>query len=480
MSAEDINVSLQRLIGRIKTTQVQIANDQKEILGLAISVRDLDDKIRRPGLEGQKKATLQTAYDTDNDKLVEVQGRLADAEATLAGYIAEKGQLMQQLLDATAASGGADLPAEGRTVQGSQISSIPIFDGSPGTDGEAWIRLVDRAKDQFGWSSRQTAQTARNRLTGDARLFVDNNEIEGLRGLDDWDEGDENLRAMLVDKFGFTYSAATAAHALEDLKQSTGETVDQFYERVRLAVSKFLADMEKTGAHQATYANMFQRLTFTHFKGGIFGAYRQSIYTAPTERQPNTPRALLEAARVVELEAGKSKKDVVYKKVNEVSKHTGPDEPRFSASAGAEKTEEDDKPAEEKPEGAVAQELQELKKSVEALNKKVPNPPQRGGRGRGNWRGGRGRGRGGGRWQRGRGRGGGGRGACNGCGAFDHWWRECPQNAQNGAQGAWPPHQGGPAFNPYRGRGRGGFPFHNNEITFSDDGFFDGSMSGNF
>ena len=471
--APELNVQLQRVLTRIKATHLQISNTQKEILGLTISVADLEAKINQPGLTAEQRVTFQTAYDNDLTKRQEAQSRLSDEEAALASLVAEKKALMTQLLEATATGDLTPESLEQRSVQGSLISSIPLFDGSPGVDGEAWIRLVDRAKDQFGWTSRQTAQTARNRLTGDARMFVDNNEVEGLAGIDTWDEEPDNLRGMLIDKFGYTYSAATAAHALEDLKQATNETVDQFYERVRFAVSKFLADMEKTGPHEATYRNMFQRLTFTHFKGGIFSSYRQAIYNAASDRQPSTPRVLLEAARVVELEAGKSRKDVVFKKVAEIQATDEADQAfvaskeEAAAAAPIEKNEKKD-------------EMEELRKEVEAINKKVQQQqqPQRGRGGPGRWRGGRWRGRGG-RGQRGGGRGR-GRGSCNGCGAHDHWWRECPQNPQR----QWPQQQGGPAFNPYQqfGRGNGNppnWPRGNNEIMFSDDGFFDPLGSGN-
>ena len=424
MSADEISAQLQRCLTKLKSLQLQVSNSQKEILGLTISVSDLAVQLNVPGLTAAQREQFQTGYDTDHAKLQEAQARLVDEEMALAAMAAEKKQLTTQLLEATA-TGDLSSTTDGvehRSVQGSQISSIPMFDGSPGVDGEAWIRLVDRARDQFGWTARQTAQTARNRLTGDARMFVDNNEVEGLAGIDNWADGPDNLRSMLIDKFGYTYSAATAAHALEDLKQATNETVDQFYERVRFAVSKFLADMEKTGPHVVTYQNMFQRLTFTHFKGGIFPSYRQAIYNAASDRQPSTPRVLLEAARVVELEAGKSKKDVVFKKINEMRAGEEADlafvQPAEAAAVSA--------PKEEEPK---TDEVEELKKEVEAINKKMQQQQQQRGGGRGRGRGGnRWRGRGGGRWRGGgRGR---GRGSCNGCGAHDHWWRECPQNPQ--------------------------------------------------
>ena len=465
MAATELTTQLNRVLDRIQAGQKIITDAQKAALGLNISLSELSEKALEKGLDASAKVAIQQQFENDTQKLVDTNAKLNDAEKDLSGLLAEKAELVRKLKDLVETDAAA-LPTMDSAVQGSQISSIPVFDGSPGVDGDAWIRTVDRAKDQFNWTSRQTAQTARNRLTGEARLFVDNQEMEGLPGTQDWDQGSANLRDMLLDKFGYRYNAATAAHALEDLKQTASDTVDQFYEKVRFSVSKFMADQEKTGAHLKAYQNMFQKLTYTHFKGGLFSSYRQAIFSSTSERQPTTPLQLLEAARSAELEAGKSKKDLVFKKVTEVTA-ANPEE-EFTSTVS--KTTPAGEETQKKPVPSPDPDLASLAKEVDAIQRQLQ---QRGrGRGRG---GGHRRGYGGRGWRGAKGRGG-GRGGCNGCGAADHWWRQCPQNPnrampgqQQGQRGGWLQYQGGagPAGNPFQGG-----PKLNNELTFND-GFYD-------
>lgn len=477
---DELNTQLEAVLNRIKTNQTNLRTLQTTVLGLTISLNDLTVKLTAPGLASSAKAEVQRAVEKDNQKLGETQNEQVECEKQLGLLMAEKAQLMQQLADAQPDGAGKN-PIESVGVQGSQINSIPLFDGSAGVDGESWIKMVDRAKGQFNWTSKQTAQTVRNRLVGEARLFVDNQENEGLTGLQDWDEGRQNLRAMLVDKFGYSYSAATAAHALEDLKQNQGETVDQLYERIRFAVTKFLGDSDKsTPALLEAYRNMFQKLVFTHFKGGMFQQYRQAIYSSQADRHPTTARQLLEAARSAELEAGKSKKDVIFRKVAEIRganaapqeyEFVSTDEPHSDGAAAAEKDKKETAGGGQEPEKKEPS-LADLAKEIEALQKRLPPGKGKGGQ----WRG---RGRGGGRRGRGQGRGRGGRGGCNGCGAMDHWWRQCPQNPNQG--GAAPrgalQFQGGagPAHNPYQQQMQGGqqqWGRQANELTF-EEGFYE-------
>lgn len=437
---------LQATLTRIKAAQANVIGHQKNVVGLTLAVSDLTKEVIQEGLTAKARQDTQKKLDKETQKLSEAQDRVGEAEQELGDLVAEKAEIMRQLAEIQ----GRPPRAEGgdeAVVQGSQLASIPTFDGSATTDGEAWIRMVDRAMEQFGWTSRQTAQAVRNKMTGEARLFVDNQEDEGLPGTNTWNEGGDNLRKMLLDKYGFTYSAATAAHALEDLKQSTNETVDQFYERTRFAVSKFLSDMDKDGPHRETYQSMFRRLTFTHFKGGMFQQYRQAIYSAVAARQPTTPRALLEAARSAELEAGKSRKDVMYKKVAETILDEKDEEPEAEI-----KKDEDKTPEAKSLDATVA----ELAKEVEML--------RQGGRGRG----GRGRGRGG-RGGRGGGR---GRGACHGCGKNGHWWKQCFKNPNRQAPRPWQPWPQGaaaPANNPFM-RPPGN---RMNEMAYDDSGAYE-------
>ena len=49
-------------------------------------------------------------------------------------------------------------------VQGSQISTIPVFSGVAGLDGAAFADAIDQARDQYGWTEAQTAAVANGRF----------------------------------------------------------------------------------------------------------------------------------------------------------------------------------------------------------------------------------------------------------------------------------------------------------------------------
>ena len=66
------------------------------------------------------------------------------------------------------------LPKHIPQMQGSIIGQLPEFSGSYVADAEAFVKLIDSTKDQHNWQSRQTTQMVRSKLTGQARLFVDN------------------------------------------------------------------------------------------------------------------------------------------------------------------------------------------------------------------------------------------------------------------------------------------------------------------
>ena len=57
----------------------------------------------------------------------------------------------------------ADNNMAAQGVQGSQISSIPVFSGIAGLDGAAFADAIDQARDQFGWTEAQTAAVAKTR-----------------------------------------------------------------------------------------------------------------------------------------------------------------------------------------------------------------------------------------------------------------------------------------------------------------------------
>lgn len=409
---------LQSVINDIKRSKQAIQLLQTKRLGLEVSITALSKQVKDAESD-EDSAAKQALFKAEQQKLTDLDEELADQEMFLATSLSNKRELENKISDDSPTPRPAPSDPSMNVVQGGQIAAIPTFDGVSAAEAEKWIRMVDRYKQNFGWTSKQTAATVRNKLTGEASLFVDNNEDEGVGNCQEWDEHANGLRAMLLAKFGLTLSATTTSHALDDLQQGPTEMVDPFYERVRYAVTKFLTGFgRRTVAEKASYSNTYGRLVYNFFKAGIYASYRQRIFSAAAASHPPTHADLLAAARGVELEAGKSKKDVIPKAVSAME--VTEDKPLAESHL----KDEDMVTTDDSPSKAG---MEEMKKELDEIKRRLP-PPNRG-RGRGRGRRGRGGRRGG--WQRWRGGGGFRPGppqeGCHNCGAMDHWVRECPK-----------------------------------------------------
>lgn len=475
---EILVTELQGCITALKKLQDETRAIEGQVAGYEILVQDLRAQLRGAELPKAQRAPKQEDLQTELSKIAEAQTSLEANWRRITELTLERATLLDKLSTVptrqpeniydevnhgggAAASNASDYRKS--SVQGGQLASLPSFSGIPGTDGEAWLRQVDRAMKQFNWTDEQTATAARSKLKGDAMLFVDNQEDEDVEGLSRW-EGAKNLRSMLFERFSLTLSAATASHALDDLNQKTGETIDQLYDRVRYAVTKFLFDFQnkKTESYKAIY----QRLLFTQFKSSIHSSYRQAIFSSVQGQQPQTATELLEAARSTEKEAGKCKRDTLKKNVGEVATSTPTTEDDLQEGP----PQKDEEPS-----------LKDLIKEVEALKKGFARRG-RGGRGYG----GRGRGNGGRGGQqgspqvhtpfRGGGRGGAGRGHdprhCHNCGGRGHWKVQCPSFRPDTFPTGQGPH--GQGLPQQQQGGRGGGQGHQwrrqaNEVSFDED-----------
>ena len=65
-------------------------------------------------------------------------------------------------------------------VQGSQISSIPVFSGVAGLDGAAFADAIDQARDQFGWTEAQTAAVAKTRGGPAMTTWIRGQKAQGI------------------------------------------------------------------------------------------------------------------------------------------------------------------------------------------------------------------------------------------------------------------------------------------------------------
>lgn len=234
-------------------------------------------------------------------EILEAHSREAKYMTLWKKELAEEGLVEDNKRGLLDTSASAALSQGRSNMQGSSVQQVPLFSGVYGPEAEAWIKLVSRAKLQFGWTSSQTAQMVRGKLTGAAAYWADNqeNHQKNSKGLLEWDselDGADNFKEMLLKKFTVAVSATAATIAIDNLKQKQEESVDSFYERVRYAVSKLL--FINQGA--PNYVALFDNMIWVFFKSGLKPVYIERIFSADPESQPKTEDKLFEAAKSAE------------------------------------------------------------------------------------------------------------------------------------------------------------------------------------
>jgi hypothetical protein len=159
-------------------------------------------------------------------------------------------------------------------VNGSQLNAIREYDGKTMDDAiVTWVEAMDAAKVSFTWSDEVAAQIAKLRLTGTAAQWI---KAERMRGktYDRW-LGDDGLRAGLLNRFKVTDTAVVACEAIIALKQGQMETIDEFFDRVVIAVDKMnFAVADKTTAN---YQRQASSNVGTFFSAGLKESIRSRL-----------------------------------------------------------------------------------------------------------------------------------------------------------------------------------------------------------
>ena len=192
-------------------------------------------------------------------------------------------------------------PANPQAASGSQITSIPEYDGK--TDIEIWLRSIERARTQFNWAHATTAAVAKSRLTGAAAYWLEARERNG-DALDTW-FGDDGLRKALKDRFLTTLTQLDATEAVMNLQQRPSETVREFYDRVMFRVHKKNRNWEPAADAAQDVRDAYRRAVdadmFAFFCAGLDYAIRQTALSggdAPQDHQQLLDRAVaIENAR---------------------------------------------------------------------------------------------------------------------------------------------------------------------------------------
>jgi len=204
-------------------------------------------------------------------------------------------------------------------VTGSQLASVPSYDGTEGLDVELWLNRMDRAKTQFNWSDTATAQAALTKLTGSASNWL--NSLDRTNTTPTTWEGEQGLRKALKDRFYPIVTALEASQATYNLKQLAQETVSQFYDRCIIAIDKKNHALPEPERNNEQYKRQFEVDLFTFYSAGLHETIRRRTLAA--NNPPTTPRGLLHAAKTVEAE--ESHRQIATVSANEVGTSETPE-----------------------------------------------------------------------------------------------------------------------------------------------------------
>ena len=182
----------------------------------------------------------------------------------------------------------------------SQLATIPQFAGTAEPqEVDVWIDQVEAAAIRGRWDSRVTAASAKARMTGAAAIWIRSQKTRGSL-MSDW----PSLRLGLHTAFGDGMSTVAAARAIANLNQKATETVQEFFDRVVLALDKknFAVDarVKQTPAYQIN----LERDIFYFFAAGIREEYRETALAGMNP--PTNPNNLLWVVKNLEKERNRS------------------------------------------------------------------------------------------------------------------------------------------------------------------------------
>ena len=185
----------------------------------------------------------------------------------------------------------------------SQITSIPEFWGKQTENVRLWVVQVERAARQYDWNDASTAAAAQSRMMGAAASWLQSELILGNDFLEF--AGDDGLREALLRRFAEQITQLSAIKALKEISQKQGETIDEFRDRLMVALDRknyFKTDAEK---RTAEYIRGLQSELFSFLGAGMLEELRTR--TMGTPHPPTTAEELVLAARAVENEMTNSK-----------------------------------------------------------------------------------------------------------------------------------------------------------------------------
>lgn len=192
-------------------------------------------------------------------------------------------------------------------VTGGQVNATQQYDGS--TEVELYIQHISRNQAQFGWDDTQTAAVVKNKLTKEAAAWLRSEELM-LTNLTTW----PHIRTGLRNRFKSQYSEIAAADMVRNLKQKEKETVNEFFDRVVMAVDMKNHTYSVAEKLEAEYKTHFLVDVYTFFSAGLKEDIRIKAMSGGTP--PRTAADLRTAAANIEAQMNKEKPKVEVLEIN--------------------------------------------------------------------------------------------------------------------------------------------------------------------
>ena len=199
------------------------------------------------------------------------------------------------------------------TMQGSQMSQVPTYDGEPGQACLTWTKRVTKVQSMVGWDETQTLNLAEIKLDGAAARWLRQRELR-----DDypttWNDrpavaggaaGRKGLKSLIESRFGKTQTSGTAVEAVSDLKQKPDESVESFFDRVALAMDEKNHDEPEANKKTANYIRQYNRDVRTFLLAGIKPEYKMRVIGI--QNPPTDLDEIVKILKDTEAELGSSK-----------------------------------------------------------------------------------------------------------------------------------------------------------------------------
>ena len=195
----------------------------------------------------------------------------------------------------------ANMPANPDPVKPGQLQTLPSFDGERGEGFITWLETLEAAKITYNWAEDALIQVAKAKGGTAIAEWDRGNRLRGVTATT-W-LGNPSYRDLLHTRFGPKYTAATAVHAVADLKQKPRESCASFMDRVILAVNRQNYNITQVQKDTQTYKDVFNAAIVSHFGAGLQSEISTVVLGAADA--PATVDAILKAAEAVEAETAK-------------------------------------------------------------------------------------------------------------------------------------------------------------------------------